>query len=108
MSGIAQGIPQALTKFVDPKTGILHASWYRFFNSLWLRTGGAAATTPVEDVIDWMNMADVPVPTPPEAAALMAYLMADAPQLPPASFDPMGDVPRQPENDPALIALMVS
>ena len=128
MSGIAQGVPQRITSFVDPKTGIMTPAWYRFFYSLWERTGGAPAASTTDDVIGWMNMADTPVSPPPEGAAMMAFLMADAAVAAPAGYvDIVGDTPApappesaawldsmradtagKPENDPALVALMVA
>ena len=128
MSGIAQGVPQRITAFVDPKTGIMTPAWYRFFYSLWERTGGAPATTPIDDVITWVNMADTPTPSPPEDGAMLAFLMGDtaAPEADgyadpmadtPAPTPPedaallaalMADTPTEPENDPALVAMMVA
>jgi hypothetical protein len=113
MSGIAQGIPQRLTAFVDIKTGALTPPWYRFFYSLWERTGGAPATSTIEDVISWQNMDDTAVPTPPEEAALLAFLMADTMEPTPPEdaamlAAAMADTATEPENDPALVALMVA
>lgn len=147
MSGNAQGIPQRLTMFVDPKTGLVSETWWRFLNSIWQRTGGAPAVSSTDDIINWQNMADVPVATPPDGAAFLAAMMADVPTVAQGGFvDPMGDVmsvpdpalaawlamamadapvlpqaeafawlaslmdepPRVPENDPALVAMMVS
>lgn len=149
MSGIAQGLPQRMTAFVDQRTGLVTDAWWRFLNSLWQRTGGAQPTSGIDDLIEWQNMADVPLPTPPDAGAWLGFLMGDAPTPPPSLLvyaDPMGDVvpapspetaawlatamadappavqsevaawlayamadvPRVPENDPALIAMMVS
>lgn len=128
MNGVAQGIPQRLTAFVDLKTGALTPAWYRFFYSLWERTGGAPATTALGDVIGWVNMDDTPTPTPPEDGALLAFLMGDtAPPADDGYTDPMADTaaptppdeaallaalmadtPTEPENDPALVAMMVA
>ena len=102
MSG-AQGIPQRMTAFVDPKTGLVSEAWYRFIWSIWNRTGGAAATSGTDDIIAWQNMADVPVATPPDGAAFLAAMMADVPTVAQSSFvDPMGDP--IPAPDPALAA----
>lgn len=103
MSGNAQGIPQRLTAFVDPKTGLVSETWWRFLNSIWQRTGGAPAVTGTDDIIAWTNMADVPVATPPDGAAFLAAMMADVPTMAQGGFaDPMGDV--MPAPDPALAA----
>lgn len=103
MSGNAQGIPQRLTAFVDPKTGLVSETWWRFLNSIWQRTGGAPAVTSTDDIIAWTNMADVPVATPPDGAAFLAAMMADVPTAAQGGFvDPMGDM--MPAPDPALAA----
>lgn len=147
MSGIAQGLPQRMTAFVDPKTGLVSDAWWRFLNSLWQRTGGAQPTSSVDDLIEWQNLADVQAATPPEAAAWLGFMIGDVvPAVPAVWVDPMADVVpapspetaawlaaamadasppvqaevaawlaymmadvvRVPENDPALIAMMVS
>lgn len=147
MSGNAQGLPQRMTAFVDPRTGLVSDAWWRFLNALYQRTGGATGSSSTDDIIEFMNMADVPLATPPEGAAWLAAMMADVPSVPQGGFvDPMGDpipapspetaawlaaamadappqvqietiawlaalmadAPTQPENDPALIAMMVS
>ena len=147
MSGTAQGIPQRMTAFVDTKSGLVSDTWWRFLQTLWVRTGGAPATSGTDDIINWQNMADVPVATPPDGAAFLAAMMADVPTVAQGGFvDPMGDpIPapdaalaawlavamadapampqaeaiawlaslmdepqRVPENDPALVAMMVS
>lgn len=127
MSGIAQGLPQRMTAFVDPKTGLVSDSWWRFLNSLWQRTGGAQPTTPTDDVIAYTQMADEPEPALPEPGALLAFIMEDTPQPEPVFLDPMAetvppvdadqiallaqaidDTQSPPENDPALIAMMVA
>ena len=103
MSGTAQGIPQRMTAFVDPKSGLVSDTWWRFLNSIWIRTGGAPATPGIDDVINYQIMADVPVATPPDGAAFLAAMMADVPTTAQGGFvDPMGDV--LPAPDPALAA----
>ena len=103
MSGTAQGLPQRMTAFVDPKTGLVSDTWWRFLNSIWNRTGGAPATSGTDDIIAWQNMADVPVATPPDGAAFLAAMMADVPTVAQGGFmDPMGDP--VPAHDPALAA----
>lgn len=123
MSG-AQGLPQRMTQFVDAKTGLVTDTWWRFLNTLYNRTGGAQATTSTDDLISYTIMDDTPQDTPPEAAAWLALAMADvAPADMPEWMaalltDPVADVepafafaddpPAAPENDPALVAMMVS
>lgn len=118
-----------MTQFVDAKTGLVTDTWWRFLNTLYSRAGGAQATTPTDAIINYINMDDTPTDTPPEAAAWLAMAMADAspadvPEwlaalLADAPVDPlpddaallaglMADPPAAPENDPALVALMVS
>jgi len=41
MSGaLTQGIPQRLTAFVNPQTGLMSPEWWHFLHSIWLRGGG--------------------------------------------------------------------
>lgn len=132
MSGTAQGLPQRMTAFVDPKTGLVSETWWRFLNSLWSRTGGAQSTASLDDAINYGLMADTPAPEPAEPAVMLAAMMADAPAASepepaallaalmadtPAASEPedaawmaatMADTPAEPENDPALVALMVA
>lgn len=129
MSGTSQGIPQRLTAFVDPRTGLVSDTWWRFLQTLWQRTGGAQATSTTDDIINWQNLADVPTATPPEGAAWLSVLMSDtAPPPPPAFVDIMQNAPPAvgaeiaawlaflmadpppppPEQNPALVALMVT
>ncbi len=110
MSGTSQGLPQRMTAFVDPKTGLVSETWWRFLNSLWTRTGGAQSTASLEDAINYGLMADTPAPEPAEVAALLAALMADTPAAGEPDWLPaaMADTPAEPENDPALVAWMVA
>lgn len=128
MSGSVQGIPQRMTAFVDKETNLVTDTWWRFLQTLWVRTGGAVSVTGLGDLIEFSKMADVPTATPPDAGALLGFAMFDAPQgLPDLSLAMVGDVvmptapeaaallaaamadiPRVPENDPALVALMVA
>ena len=129
MSGSAQGLPQRLTSFLDPKTGLVTDTWWRFLNAMFQRTGGAQGTSGLDDIIQYGNMADVPTDTPPDAAAWLASamadvadatspdeaawlanMMADVPDVEPFAWQaaPQMDAPTEPENDPAAIALMVA
>ena len=110
MSGSAQGLPQRLTAFLDPKTGLVTDTWWRFLNAMFQRTGGAQGTSGLDDIIQYGNMADVPTDTPPDAAAWLASAMADVPDAEPFDWQaaPQMDAPTEPENDPAAIALMVA
>jgi len=129
VSGTAQGIPQRLTAFVDPRTGLVSDTWWRFLQTLWQRTGGAQATSTTDDIINWQNLADVPPAIPAEGAAWLSVLMSDAAPPPPAAFvDIMQNAPPAvgaeiaawlaflmadpppppPEQNPALVALMVT
>ena len=103
MSGTSQGLPQRMTAFVDPKTGLVSDTWYRWCMSVWLRSGGAPATSSTDDIINYQNMVDVPVATPPDGAAFLAAMMADVPTVAQGGFmDPIGDP--VPAHDPALAA----
>ena len=113
MSGTAQGIPQRLTAFVDPQTGMVSDTWWRFLQTIWQRSGGAQPTTSTDDLIRFVQMADVPAVANPEPAAWLGAALGDVPL--PSPIEPAvwlavaaGDVPRVPENDPMLVALMVA
>jgi hypothetical protein len=128
-----------MTAFIDPATGLISETWYRFLNSIWQRTGGATAptnidalTSQVDDLQAYTDLIAEPDAPDPIPAALLAYTMEDtAPAPDPAEaallamilgdvcavVDPdqvallaveMDDTATQPENDPALVAMMVS
>lgn len=102
MSGsLNQGLPQRMTAFIDPKTGLITEAWWRFLASIWQRTGAANGTSSLQTVsaeVDAMTGlvlgVDVPTDLDPAQIALLAAL-----------FDEPANVP---ENEPALYALMVS
>jgi len=132
VSGIAQGVPQRMTAFVDPRSGVMTPAWYRFFYSIWERTGGAPATSTIDDVIETLKMSDVTPAANPEPAAWLGAVLGDVvtpanPEAPAwlgAALGDMaavpstesavwqavsaGDIPRVPENDPMMISLMVA
>lgn len=141
MSGISQGIPQRLTAFVDPKTGLISDTWYRFQQSLWQRTGGSVApgdiatlTAAVEALqisVDALNSAVASINASLVVvnaqllvlAAGVAAVTEDAQNVgryaemaePPMLTGPdpllgyaMGDVPIPPENNAALVAMVVT
>lgn len=113
MSGIAQGVPQRMTAFVDPRSGVMTPAWYRFFYSIWERTGGAPATSTIDDVIETLKMSDVTPAANPEPAAWLSAVLGDVvtpTQTESAVWQAVaaGDVPRVPENDPMMISLMVA
>lgn len=124
MSGNAQGLPQRMTAFVDPKTGLVSDTWWRFLQSLFQRTGGAEGSSSTDEIIQYGNMADVPDAPDPDQAVWMAEManggelaalpdwfpamLGDAVAEPVDAFPDLAIDPVEPENDPALVAMMVS
>ena len=132
MSGVGQGVPQRMTAFVDPRSGVMTPAWYRFFYTIWERTGGAPATSTIDDVIETLKMSDVTPAANPEPAAWLGAILGDV--VPASNPEPAawlgavlgdvaavpstesavwqavsaGDIPRVPENDPMMISLMVA
>jgi hypothetical protein len=117
--GLTQGFPQRMTAFLDPKTGLVTDAWWRFLNSLWLRTGGGSAPASVtmlqeeiEALYGFAEMADTPAEPVFDQGAYLAAMIADTPVevdgeaivYTATLFD---DTPTTPENDPALVALLV-
>ena len=77
MSGVGQGVPQRMTAFVDPRSGVMTPAWYRFFYTIWERTGGAPATSTIDDVIETLKMSDVTPAANPEPAAWLGAILGD-------------------------------
>jgi hypothetical protein len=121
-----------MTAFVDPRSGVMTPAWYRFFYTIWERTGGAPATSTIDDVIETLKMSDVTPAANPEPAAWLGAILGDV--VPASNPEPAawlgavlgdvaavpstesavwqavsaGDIPRVPENDPMMISLMVA
>ena len=77
MSGVGQGVPQRMTAFVDPRSGVMTPAWYRFFYTIWERTGGAPATSTIDDVIETLKMSDVTPAANPGPAAWLGAILGD-------------------------------
>jgi hypothetical protein len=102
-----------MTAFVDPRSGVMTPAWYRFFYSIWERTGGAPATSTIDDVIETLKMSDVTPAANPDLAAWLGAVLGDVVtpmQTESAVWQAVsaGDIPRVPENDPMMISLMVA
>ena len=100
MSGsLNQGLPQRMTAFVDPATGLVSETWWRFLSSLWTRSGGAAAPSSIGTIaaeVDALTglVLGLDVSSDAELFPLLAVLFDESPAIV--------------ESDPAAWALMVS
>lgn len=113
MSGaLNQGFPNRVSGFLNPD-GTLKDVWFRFFRALWERTGGGTAPGTIDDITGFVLMDDTMPEIAPDPAALLAWLISDTPDAVLQDFAYLMalaaiDEPSPPENDPAMIALLVS
>ena len=113
MSGaLNQGFPNRVSGFLNPD-GTLQDVWFRFFRSLWIRTGGGSAPGTIDEITAFVVMDDTLPEVSPDPAALLAWLISDTPDEVVQDFAyfmalAAEDTPAAPENDPAMIALLVS
>lgn len=49
-ASLSQGIPQRMTAFIDPKTGLITPSWWLYLYNLWQRTGAADSPASIDDL----------------------------------------------------------